>query len=65
METTHTKWITVEEMRKRLSISRAKAYEIATSDSIETIKIGRCLRINEESLTSWLDSLKVRGRSHD
>ncbi len=50
------KWITVNELRNTLSISRTKAYEIATSGCIETVKIGRCLRINAQSLDRWLES---------
>jgi excisionase family DNA binding protein len=57
MDLTKAKWITVDEMKNRLSISRNKAYEIANSGSLETVKIGRSLRINEESLDHWLDSL--------
>ncbi len=58
METTKTKYISVEEMRDRLSISKTKAYEIATSGSVETVKIGRSLRINEDSLYRWLESVR-------
>ena len=58
METAKTKWITVEEMRNRLSISKNQAYQIAHSGSLETVKIGRSLRINEESLSRWLESLR-------
>ncbi len=43
-------WITVDEMREHLAISKTKAYEIATSGCLETVKIGRCLRINARSL---------------
>lgn len=60
MAATKSKWITVDEMKNRLSISKNKAYEIANSGSLETVKIGRSLRINEESLTHWLDSLSLR-----
>jgi excisionase family DNA binding protein len=62
-----TRWITVEEMRDRLSISKNKAYQIASSRAIETVKIGRCLRISEESLSHWLESLrntKAQGGDH-
>jgi excisionase family DNA binding protein len=57
MTTTKTNWITVDEMRHRLSISKNKAYQIANGGSLETVKIGRSLRISEESLTRWLESL--------
>lgn len=57
MNLTKTRWITVEEMRDRLSISKNKAYQIANSGSLDTVKIGSCLRINEDSLIRWLESL--------
>ncbi len=50
------RWITVNELRNTLSISRTKAYEIATSGCVETVKIGRCLRINAQSLDRWLEA---------
>ena len=53
---TEARWITVDEMRNKLSISRTKSYEIATSGCVETVKIGRCLRINAGSLDRWLES---------
>ena len=58
MEKLKSKYISVEEMRDRLSISKTKAYEIATSGSVETVKIGRSLRINEDSLYRWLESVR-------
>jgi excisionase family DNA binding protein len=58
MEMSRSRWITVEEMRDRLSISKNKAYQIANCGSLETVKIGSSLRINEESLTRWLEALR-------
>lgn len=58
MEKTNTRWITVDEMMNRLSISKTKAYDLAHDGSLETVKIGSSLRINEESLTRWLESVK-------
>ncbi len=57
METTKARYITVDEMKNRLSISRNHAYRIANSGSLQTIRIGRSLRISEESLARWLQSL--------
>jgi excisionase family DNA binding protein len=51
-----TRWLTVDEVRDNLNISRTKAYELATSGAFETIKLGRILRINEYSLLRWLQS---------
>lgn len=57
---THTaqnsEWITVKEMRQMLSLGRSKAYEILVSErEIETIQIGRAIRVNKASLEGWLD----------
>ncbi len=56
MKTINTQWITVDEMKNRLSISKTLAYQIANNGSLDTVRIGRCLRISEESLKRWLDS---------
>ncbi len=56
MKTINTQWITVDEMKNRLSISKTLAYQIANNGSLDTVRIGRCLRISEESLNRWLDS---------
>ena len=50
--------MTVGELSDRLSISKYKAYQIANSGSLDTVRIGRALRINEESLTRWLETLQ-------
>ena len=57
MEKTGTRYITVDELMDRLSISRNHAYRIANGGSLQTVRIGRSLRISEESLARWLDSL--------
>ncbi len=58
MTMTETRYITVAEMKDKLSISKNKAYRIANSGSLNTVRIGRALRINEESLTRWLETLQ-------
>ncbi len=57
MGKTSARWITVDEMRDRLSISKTKAYEIANDGSLDTVKIGSSLRVNEDSLERWLESV--------
>ncbi len=57
METTKARYISVDEMKNRLSISRNHAYRIANSGSLQTVRIGRSLRISEESLGRWLETL--------
>ncbi len=56
-----TRWITVDEMQDRLSISKNKAYQIANDGSLETVKIGRSLRVSEDSLNRWLEGLSQPG----
>jgi len=58
METMKTRWITVDQMRDRLAISKTKAYQIANDGSLDTVRIGRSLRISEESLERWLESMR-------
>ncbi len=57
MKKTRARYITVDELKDRLSISRNHAYRIANGGSLQTVRIGRSLRISEESLTRWLESL--------
>ncbi len=56
MKTINSRWITVDEMKNRLSISKTLAYQIANDGSLDTVRIGRCLRISEESLKRFLES---------
>jgi excisionase family DNA binding protein len=49
-------------MKDKLSISKNKAYHIASSGSLDTVRVGRALRINDESLTRWLESVKQKRR---
>lgn len=65
MPATMTRWITVDEMRDRLSISKNKAYQLANNGSLETVRIGRSLRVSEESLNRWLDSLTDQKTNRD
>lgn len=58
MGTINTRWITVDEIRNRLSISKTKAYQIANDGSLDTVKIGSSLRVSEDSLNCWLESLR-------
>lgn len=58
MKQTKPKWISVYRMGKSLSVPTHEAYRIANSGSLETVKIGSCLRINEYSLIRWLESLR-------
>ncbi len=58
MGRTKTNWITVDELRNRLSISKTKAYQLAHEESLDTVKIGSSLRVREDSLERWLESAK-------
>jgi excisionase family DNA binding protein len=54
-EVPESQWITVKEMQQVLSLSRSKAYEIVSQeDEIETVQIGRAVRINKASLERWV-----------
>lgn len=61
MGTTKAIWITVDELKNRLSISRNHAYRIANGGCLQTVRIGRSLRVSEESLNRWLEGLSQSG----
>ncbi len=49
-------WITVNEMRRMLSLGRSKTYALlAQEEAIETVQLGRALRVNRTSLERWLE----------
>jgi excisionase family DNA binding protein len=53
--TSDSNWISPKYMMQMLSISRTKTYEIlAQEKEIETVQLGRSLRINRTSLERWL-----------
>lgn len=59
---TGSEWITVKEMQRMFSLGRSKAYEIlAQEDEIETIQLGRALRINKASLERWVRNQRYLG----
>jgi excisionase family DNA binding protein len=58
METMNTRWITVDQMKNRLAISKTKAYQIANDGSLDTVRIGKSVRISEESLERWLKCMR-------
>ena len=47
-------WITVDEMRRRLSLSKGKAFDIVASGEVEAIRVGRAVRVNPESLQRFI-----------
>lgn len=46
--------MTVDELSKRLSISRARAYELVRNGTIPAIRLGRQVRIDSELLEQWV-----------
>lgn len=47
--------LTVPEMAKILKISRSKAYALIKEKGFPIIKIGKCIRISQKSIFSWLN----------
>ena len=45
---------TVEDVQRRLSISRTKAYELCTRE-IPTVRIGRSVRVRKEDLDHFIE----------
>jgi excisionase family DNA binding protein len=48
--------LTVPEMAKMLKISRSKAYALVKEKDFPIIKIGKCIRISQEKVLSWLNN---------
>ncbi len=49
-------WITPSEMARMLAIGKTKVYEILANNSdIETIRLGRAIRIKRGNLMHWID----------
>jgi len=46
--------LTIEEIGSLLKISRSKAYSLIKEKDFPIIKIGRCIRVEKNSLLSWL-----------
>ena len=40
-------YVSVNDMIRRLSISRTLAYQLANGGDLETVRIGRCLHVSE------------------
>jgi excisionase family DNA binding protein len=51
--------LTVPEVGRKLSISRASAYALCKSEGFPSFRIGRRLLVPEEALNAWLD-MQVR-----
>jgi excisionase family DNA binding protein len=47
--------LTVEEAARLLRISRGKAYSMATSGELPTVRMGRSVRVRRDRLDAWLD----------
>ena len=53
-EPTDTTWITVEEMRRTLKIGKNKALALLASGDIEGIRVGRAVRVSQDSLDRYI-----------
>jgi excisionase family DNA binding protein len=50
-------WVSADYVRKMLDLGRSKVYEIlAQEEEIETVQIGRSIRVNKASLERWLQT---------
>jgi excisionase family DNA binding protein len=47
--------LTVEEVARLLRISRGKAYSLAATGELPTVKMGRSVRVRRDRLGVWLD----------
>ena len=49
-------WVGPDYVRTMLSLGRTKVYEILAQEDIETVQIGRSIRVNKASLERWLQT---------
>jgi excisionase family DNA binding protein len=47
--------LTVDEAAAYLRISRAKAYQLAATGELPTVRMGRSVRVRRDRLMAWLD----------
>ena len=52
--------LTVEEAARRLGIGRSLAWRLVRSGELPSVRLGRLVRIPEQSLTDWLKQ-RIRG----
>ena len=57
---TGTTWITVEEMRRTLKIGKNKALALLASGDIEGIRVGRAVRVSQDSLNRYITANPYR-----
>jgi len=48
--------LTVKEVQDALRLSRARAYELVSTEDFPVMKIGRSLRIPKDLLVNWLEN---------
>lgn len=52
--------LTVDEAATFLRISRAKAYQMAATGELPTVRMGRSVRIRRDKLAAFLDERSTR-----
>jgi excisionase family DNA binding protein len=52
--------LTIDEAAAFLRISRAKAYQMAATGDLPTVRLGRSVRVRRDRLTAWLDECSSR-----
>ena len=55
----HEIWLTPEEVRDRLKISRSKFYVELAVGGLPHVKMGRMVRVSERELDKWLQAKRV------
>ena len=53
--TTPRAFFTVEEVQSVLGIGRTAAYRLCRSDNLETVRVGRAIRVPPAALQRWID----------
>lgn len=53
-----------KEVAERLSISRSQAYALMRSNQIQTIKIGKSIRVSSDDLEKFISSHRAIDENH-
>ena len=60
---THPRWLTVQQLMKRLPLKRSRIYYLTHVGAIPHHKIGQTLLFCEDEIIKWMEGNKARNES--
>lgn len=52
--------LTVDELAKKIKVSKSTIYLMKTQKRIPVVKIGSCVRFDEDEIEKWLENQKIK-----